>query len=159
MDKRVGIIEGSEKWIERVPDEYAIKHVEAYISPVDSYKMILKFTYVKNCCRAYGSGFIKKTGILKAIYNIGELIEGIVILQNDLSEQPSVYYKRKYNIDYIGPLTKCEVDNIVHQPLEFSNTIHYSERLKEKQKSDENAPEWLKEFAREQGANVAYFEF
>lgn len=159
MKNNNGIIEGSEKWIERVPDEYAIKHVEAYISPVDSYMMILKFTYVKNCCRAYGSGFIKKTGILKTPHNIGELIEGIIILQNDISDQPQVYYKRKNNIDYIGYLTKCEIDNIVYQPLKFSNMIHYSGRLKEKQKSDENAPNWLKEFARERGANVAYFEF
>lgn len=159
MKKNNCIIEGSEKWIKRVPDEYAIKHVEAYISPVERYKMILKFTYVKNCCRAYGSGFIKKTGILKALHNIGELIEGIIIMQNDTSEQPGVYYKRKNNIDYIGNLEKCEVNNIVHKPLKFSNTIHYSGRINEKQKSDENAPEWLKEFARERGANVAYFEF
>jgi len=154
-----GIIEGSEKWIERVPDEYAIKHVEAYISPIDRYMMILKFIYVKNCSRAYGSGFVKKIGIFKAIHNIGELIEGIIILQNDISEQPDVYYKKKYNIDYAGPLEKCEVDNIVYKPLKFSDTIHYSGRINEKQKSDENAPEWLKEFARERGANVAYFKF
>jgi len=159
MKNNNGIIEGSEKWIERVPDEYAIKHVEAYISPVDKGKMILKFKYVKNCCRALGTGFIKRCGIVRVPANIGEFIEGIVICQNDLSEQPGFYYKNRLGLDYIGQLIKCEVFDVVYKPLKFSNIIHYSERSIERQKCDENAPKWLKEFAREKGANVAYFEF
>ena len=153
------IIEGSEKWIERVPDEYAIEHVEAYMSPVEKDKMLLKFNYVKNICRSYGSGFTKRTGLLKVAHNIGEFIEGIIVCINDSSEQPFIYYKNKGNIDCVTNLKKCEADNIVYKPLKFSNIVHYSGRLNERQKSDENAPDWLKEFARERGANVAYFEF
>lgn len=159
MKKYNCIIEGSEQWIKQVPEEYAIKHVEAYISSVEREKMILKFNYVKNCCRALGTGFIKRCGIVRVPYNIGEFIEGIVICQNDLSEQPGFYYKNSKGIDYIGQLIKCEVFDVVSKPLKFSNIIHYSERNIERQKSDENAPKWLKEFAREKGANVAYFEF
>ena len=158
MENCTYIIEGSEKWIERIPDEYAIKHVEAYVYPLTN-NMILKFDYVKNCCGAYGAGFVKKTGIFKTPHNIGEYVEGIVILQNDLSEQPSVYYKEGLYIRYKGHLSKCEVDNIVYKPLKFSNIIHYSGRNIEKQKSDENVPDWLKELADAHGANVAYFEF
>jgi len=153
------IIEGSEKWIERVPDEYAIKHVEAYMSPVDKGRMILKFNYVKNCCGALGTGFVKKNSMIKVPANIGEFIEGILICQNDLSEQPSFYYKNRKGLDYIGQLIKCEVPDKVYKPLEFSKIIYYSERNIERQKSDSDAPDWLKEFAKEHGANVAYFEF
>lgn len=153
------IIKGSQKWVERVPDEYAIKHIEAYISPVEKSNMILKFSYVKNCCGLYGAGFTRKIGMLRVDHNVGEFIEGIVILINDVSMQPSVFYKEKDNISYKGQLEKCEVDNIVYKPLEFSNVIHYSARTLEKQKSDEDAPEWLKNLAETQGANVAYFEF
>lgn len=153
------IIEGSENWIERVPDEYAIKHVEAYISPVERDKMVLKFTYVKNCCGAYGAGFLKKTGLLKVTHNIVEFMEGIIILQDDLSEQPNVYFKTRNMIKYAGNLSKCEIDNIVYRPLKFSSTSYYSGRNNERQKSEEDAPEWLKKIATKAKANVAYFEF
>ena len=156
---RSGIIEGSEKWVERIPDEYAIKHIEAYISPVEKHKMILKFSYVKNCCRAYGAGFVKRIGLLKAVHNIGEMIEGIIICLNDVSEQPGVYYKTKSRFYYVGNLSKCEDTDIVYKPLNFSNILYYSGRNFERQKSYESSPEWLKEFAMERGANVAYFEF
>jgi len=153
------IIEGSEKWVERVPDEYAIKHVEAYVSSVNRGNMVLKFEYVKNCCRALGTGFVQRCGFVSLPFNIGEFIEGIVICIDDISEQPSLYYKNRRGLDYICQLKKCEILETEYKPLEFSEIIHYSERNIERQKSDETAPEWLKEFARERGANVAYFKF
>lgn len=153
------IIEGSERWVERVPDKYAIQHVEAYVSPVEKEYMLLKFYYVKNCCRTLGSGFIKKCGLVKVPYYIGNVVEGIVICQNDLSELPSYYYKNKDGVEYAGQLTKCEIFNVVYEPFNFSNIIHYSDRDIERQKADEEAPQWLKEFAINHGANVAYFEF
>ena len=154
-----GIIEGSEKWIKRIPDEYAIGHVEAYMSPVDKGQMILKFEYVKNCCRALGTGFVKKSSMVKVPCNMGEFIEGIVICQDDLSEQPGFYYKNRKALDYIGQLIKCEVFDKIYKPLKFSKIIHYSESNIERQKLDKNAPDWLKKIAREKGANVAYFKF
>lgn len=159
MDKRIGVIEESEKWIELVPDEYAIEHVEAYTSLFEKNKMVLKFLYVKNCCRACGMGFVQKCGTVKVPFNIGEFIEGIVICLDDISEQPSIYYKNRLGLDYICQLEKSGIFETIYKPLKFSKIVHYSERNIERQKSDENAPIWLKEFARENGANVAYFEF
>jgi len=156
---RKGIIDGSETWIKRVPDKYAIKHVEAYLSAIDKNKMILKFFYVKNCCRVLGSGFIEKCGIIKVPFNIGEYVDGIIICQNDVSECLSFYSKTENEIKYEGQVTKCEVFDLYYKPHNFSKTIYYSERDIERQKYDEHAPEWLKDFARRNGANVVYYEF
>ena len=155
----VDIINGSEKWIEKVPDKYAIKHIEAYISPIEKDNMILKFEYVKNCCRAVSKGFIKRCGYARVPYCIGEYVEGIIICQNDTSDNPTFYYKKKDECELAGSLIKCEIHNTVYEPHKFSKIIHYSNRHIERQKCDEHAPQWLKDFATKHGANVAYFEF
>ena len=70
-----------------------------------------------------------------------------------------IYFRENEELTYGGPLNKCEISWATHKPPKFSKIFHYSERNIEKQKSDADAPDWLKEFAKEHSGSVAYFEF
>lgn len=149
------IIAGSKGWTEVVPDEYAIKCIEQYPSLANERDRILKFLFVTPACRLLGAGFVQMCGIA----NIPMNTEGIVILKNDLSSMADVYFRNEEELTYGGPLNKCEISWATHKPPKFSKISHYSERNIEKQKSDADAPDWLKEFAKEHSGSVAYFEF
>ena len=149
------IIAGSEGWTKVVPDDYAIRCIEQYPSPVKSQDRILKFIFVEPFCRFIGCGFIQLCGIA----NIPMNTEGIVILKNDVSLMADIYFRNDEKLTYGGPLNRCEISSATHKPPEFSKIFHYSERNFEKQKSDVDAPDWLKEFAKEYSGSVAYFEF
>ena len=147
------IIVGSEGWTKVVPNEYAIRCIEQYPSLSDERGRILKFLFVTPACRLLGAGFIQLCGIA----NIPMNTEGIVILKNDISSMADIYFRNNEELTYGGPLNKCEISWATHEPPKFSKISHYSERNIEKQKSD--APDWLKEFAKEHSGSVAYFEF
>ena len=153
---KMSIIEGSKSWTKVVPDEYAIKCIEQYPSSVNERDRILKFLFVTPACRLFGAGFVQMCGIA----NIPMNTEGIVILINDLSSMADIYFRNNEELNYGGQLSKCEISCATHKPPKFSKISHYSERNIEKQKSDSDAPDWLKEFAKvHTGSNVAYFEF
>lgn len=149
------IIEGSKNWIETVPDKYAIKCIEQYQSLGDERGRILKFCFVANACGLLGAGFIQMCGIANVPMNT----EGIVILKNDFSSMADIYFRNNEKLSYGGLLNKCKILKATHKPPKFSKVYHYSERSIERQKSDADAPDWLKEFAKKHGASVAYFEF
>ena len=149
------IIKGSENWVKDIPEKHAIKCVEQYKSLQDERDRVLKFVYVEPICRGVGHGFVEVYGIINVPINT----EGIVVVKNDFSEVADIYFREDGELTYGGPLSKCASACVAHQPPEFSEIFHYSERDIEREKSDENAPEWLKELARENSANVAYFEF
>jgi len=149
------IIKGSENWIKTVPDEYAIKCIEEYPSSFDKQERILKFLFVTAACRLMGAGFNQICGIAKVPSNT----QGVVISQNDFSMMADIYFRNNEELTYGGPLIKCEIFEAIHKPPKFSKLYHYSERNIERQKADTDAPDWLKEFARKSGSNVAYFEF
>lgn len=149
------IIEGSKNWTNVVPDEYAIQCIEQYSSLANERDRILKFLFVTPACRLLGSGFCQVCGIA----NIPMNTEGIVILKNDLSSMAGIYFRNDEELTYGGPLNKCGIPWAMHKPPKFSKIFHYSERSIEKQKSDANAPDWLKNFAKKHSGSVAYFEF
>ena len=149
------IIEGSKNWTKVVPNEHAIKCIEQYPSLADPDDRILKFIFVTPACRKVGSGFIEKCGIATVPMNT----EGIIIVKNDTSEMADIYFMNNEELTYGGPLRKCEISWATHEPPKFHKTYHYSERNIEKQKSDADAPEWLKELAKKHRGSVAYFEF
>ena len=149
------IIAGSEGWTKVVPDEYAIRCIEQYPSVSDKRESVFKFLFVTPACALLGAGFIQLCGIA----NIPMNTEGIVILKNDLSLMADIYFRDNNELIYGGPLRKCEIPWSTHKPPKFSRISHYSERNIEKQKSDADAPDWLKEFAKEHSGSVAYFEF
>jgi len=149
------IIAGSKSWIKVVPDEYAIKCIEEYTSLSNERNRILKFLFVTPVCRFLGAGFVQMCGIA----NIPMNTEGIVILKNDLSLMPEIYFRNNEDFTYGGSLNNCEISLATHKQPKFSKSFHYSERKIEKEKSDVDAPDWLKEFAKEHSGSVAYFEF
>ena len=149
------IISGSSSWIEAVPDEYAIKCVEQYPDFDDMRDRILKFSYVKPLSRFVGSGFAQFFGIVRVPMNT----EGIIIMINDTSSMPDVYFRENERLYYGGILKNCEITHTVFEIPNFRLISYYSERNIERQKSDVNAPDWLKEFAKQHRSNVAYFEF
>lgn len=149
------IIKGSQKWTKIVPDEYAIKCMEQYVSIKDDRDRILKFQFVIPAGIIPGSGFIQGAGITTIPMNT----EGVVICLKEFSFMPNIYFRNNGYLSYEGNLTKCEIEWATDNPPKFYKTYYYSERNMERQKSDADAPEWLKKFARENNANVAYFEF
>lgn len=149
------IIKGSKEWIEKVPDEYCIKCLSRKDLPCGYIEM--NFTYVKNSNRSVGSGFIQSYGITK----VPSYSEGVIIAIHDSSDPPEIYCVDIDNggVEFRGSLKSCSKDSIIENKHEFSNIYYYSERTLEKQKSYEDSPEWLKEFARKLSASVAYFQF
>ena len=151
----IEVIRGSEKWTKVVPDEYAIKCIEQYPAVDDKRDRILKFLFLAPVCRVPGSGFTQMCGIAKVPMNT----EGIVIIQDDLWMMPEIYFRQNEKLIYGGTLKKCEICWAVYAAPKFSKISHYSEMNVGKQKSDESAPEWLKEFVKKHSGNAAYFEF
>lgn len=149
------IIKGSKEWIEKVPDEYCIKCLSK--KDLSSGYTEMSFAYVKNSNRSVGSGFMQSYGIAK----VPSYSEGVIIAIHDSSDPPEIYCIDVDNggAEFIGSLKRCSEKLIIKNQHGFSNIYYYSERTFEKQKSDENSPEWLKEFARKLSASVAYFQF
>ena len=148
------IIAGSKEWTKVVPDEYAIRCIEQYAAVYDKYGRILKFLFVTPASRTLGAGFIQLCGIA---FIPGNTV-GIIILKKDLSSMADIYFRNNKELTYGGPLNECEISWATYKPPEFNIISHYSEGNIVKQKSDADAPEWLKEFAKEHSGSVAYFE-
>ncbi len=146
------VIYGSKNWVDVVPDEYAIQCIEQSKNNQDR---ILKFLYVRPICRVYGAGFMQLHGIV----TVPENAKGIVILIDDTSLFANTYLRIDDKLAYNGSLWKCELSAKQQNKPVFNKIYHYSGRKLERQKSDENAPDWLKEFAKKHSGNVAYFEF
>lgn len=146
------IIQGSKQWGKVVPDEHAIKCV--HMQTEGTYK-ILKFTYVKSVRNTLGAGFEK----VDAVALIPASIEGVLISRTDNFPIPDIYHMNNGKLSFVGTLDECEIEFPQHDAPEFNKVFHYSRRAIERQKSDENAPEWLKKFAGEHSSNCAYFEF
>lgn len=146
------VIEGSKKWGKVVPDEYAIKCTH---EQTEGDYRILEFSYVKSVRNELGAGFVEKI----AIAIIPAETEGILIARTDYFPVPDIYLINKGQTKYNGILNESTLCFLKRKIPNFNKVFHYSARAIEKQKSDENAPDWLKLFARQHSANVAYFEF
>ena len=150
------IIDGSKNWIKTIPNNYAIMCTNTAIDKIKK-QILLTFKYVINNTRSVGSGFILKYGSVSLPIDTKE----IIISKNDINNRPSVFIRKSNQIIYIGPLNS---NNIVlskssyNNNVVFTDIIHYSNRQIERQKSDYNAPKWLKDFANQNGASVAYFK-
>ena len=149
------IIEESQNWTEVVPDEYAIKCIEQYRCIDDDYDRILRFLFVTPTCQLPSNGFIQKCGIFRIPANT----EGIVILSNDYLSMPVIYFRNDGKITYEGILKDGVSTVSTHKAPNFSKIFHHSENATVKQKSDADAPDWLKNFAKKHSGSVAYFEF
>lgn len=147
------IIEGSKQWGKVVPDEHAIKCI--HLQTEGAYK-ILKFTYVASVRNELGAGFEK----IDAVGFIPAEVDGILIARSDDFPIPEIHLRKDGKISFGGIVhEKAEIYFAGYNEPKFSKVFHYSARSIERQKSDEDAPEWLKNFAQERRANVAYFEF
>ena len=149
------VIVGSENWTKIIPDKYAMKCSGQQLHKKNSRYRILEFEFVRPSCRLAGSGFILTHGIVKVPVNI----EGIVLVTNDLYMMPDVYFRSNGNLSYAGCLAKWNVVATFHEPPDFKKVYHFSKKVYERQKSDVDAPEWLKKLAQKNYSNVAYFEF
>lgn len=176
------IIEGSENWAKRVPDEYAIRCIERFSMPGKTNKYLV-FYFVEPVSRVYGSGFAEGYGMLE----LDPMVNAILIAQDDLTSPPAVFVKKNFipskpdagidDFELIGVLQRInyelvnqriadEPDNTVEKPeiskavekVSFRRTVYYSGRRNERQRSDSHAPVWLREFADRNFANVALFE-
>lgn len=147
------IIEGSENWVGQVPEEYAIKCVRRFSAP-ENPKEYLAFSFVEPAnILAVEAGFVKGYGLVKLKPRMKE----IVIAQNDLTSPPAILVRDGEDLELLGYLSKL-INTVSDEQPEFEEVYHYSGRTSGMQKCDEDAPEWLKEFAIEQNANVAYFK-
>lgn len=163
----MAVIEGSKDWRKRVPDEYAIRCVERCKAKRKGNEYILKPKYDLDLWESYEYLVIKyvepvqknpELGFFEwfAIAKVWEGTKEILIAQNDLTSPPALLIKQEENWKLLGCLEKSTLPWNDVQP-QISQVIHYSGKISETQKCDENAPEWLKEFAIEHNANVAYF--
>lgn len=86
------------------------------------------------------------------------IIIGIDIKGQDYPKQ--YWVKQNYEISFAGGLRKiCHYKEGYIKKPEFVEVFHYSGQNFETQKLNTSIPEWLKNFAKEKNANVAYFEF
>jgi len=148
------VIEGSENWYETIPDEYAITCVEQYRSTKDERDRILKFRFVLPTHKQNITGYTEMYGII----TVPADTEGIIISKNSTVGMPDVYFRNDNEISYGGRLIKTNIKP-VYNPPRFYKVYHYSARITGKQKSDNDAPSWLKRFSKLFCANIAYFEF
>lgn len=70
-----------------------------------------------------------------------------------------IYLGNNEELTYGGQLNKCKISWAIYKRTKLGKIFHYSERNIEKQKTDIDVPDWLKEFAKKHSGSVAYFEF
>ena len=75
---KVKIIEGSQDWLEKVPDEYAIKCID--LKQEKNSDKILTFSYVTTKCPLKGCGYVQMYGKIKVTSNV----DSIIVYKNDL---------------------------------------------------------------------------
>lgn len=144
-------IEGSKNWGCIIPDEYAIQCIHEEVQGI--YK-ILKFAYVKSIGDKIGTGYVQKT----ATAIVPAETQGIIIARCDNFPVPDMYLRNNDTLSYVGILDESEDYISENNKPSFKKVFYYSARAREKQKSDNNAPDWLKKFAVAKKANVVYFE-
>lgn len=150
------IIEGSKEWGTRVPDEYAITPVlHAKLARSTNEYLVFSFVEPANFMK-YDGGFVQKFGEVQ----LEPDWEEIIIIQNDITSPASYLIRREgeEELELRGNLFKLSGACSPEKP-KFAQIFHYSGRTPGAQKSDENAPEWLKDLAYDHNANVAYFKF
>lgn len=143
------VIKGSESWRETIPDEYSMKCVQSY-NDNNKYR-VLRVSFVRG---VPGIGFVQDYG---AIIMPAEIKE-IIISKND-SAMPSLYFVKDGKISYQNEVSKFDICLPRDCMVDIEQTFYYSGKEYEKQKSEESSPEWIKEFAKENKADVLYYKF
>ena len=149
------IINGSSSWGNIVPDDYAMKCVYRK-ETADGEEFIISF--VNPCTEDLDAGFCQ--GFSK--FKVPNDVKDIVVAKNDICSTPYLILmkneKKVNDSRFLCNISDEELnkykDKMQNNNKTFKNVIYCSVK---NQKSDEDAPEWLKNMANVYG-NVVYFK-
>ena len=146
MDNK--IIKGSESWRETIPEEHAMKCIQSYEN--NSKYRILRISFVRGMS---GVGFVQDYGVVIMPIEIKEIII------SRTGSMPSLYFVEDGKISYQNEISKFDICLPQDCMVEVEKTFHYSGKEYGKEESQESSPYWIREFAKENKADVLYMKF
>lgn len=146
MDNK--IIKGSESWRENIPEEHAMKCIQSY-EDNNKYR-ILRISFVRGMS---GVGFVQDYGAVIMPIEIKEIII------SRTGSMPSLYFVEDGKISYQNEISKFDICLPQDCMVEVEKTFHYSGKEYGKEESQESSPYWIREFAKENKADVLYMKF